>query len=137
MKKKVTILQLCCISSFIVAFYLPKFAGISKEGEFEQGSLVHSCSVDHVICAEFKNTIRGDPPYRSAYLSIKNTKTGEYAQINNLFIDIMYKGEVRPAQFIWKNHNQLHIVIDGSSTHEIYNYFFKNLGNVSITLELT
>lgn len=135
MKKKVIIFIYCC-SLFVITFYIPSIEWYTQNGELEQDSKLQSCSIDHHLCANFKAIIRGflfGSLYYSGYLSIKNNRTGQYAQINNFLIGFDDYSLI-PTQLIWKNNNQLDVYLGENGTKNTSNFFFKNLGNVTVFL---
>lgn len=91
------------------------------------------CSMDHTMCTVFKVTVQGDSPYRNGYLSITNKRTKKHATINNFYMNID-DHPLLPTQLIWKNNQQLDVYLEGNHSGNTSNFFFKDLGSLTVII---
>lgn len=122
----------CYVFLLVTIFYIPNIRWIFDRKIIEEKPFM-VCSIDHIMCAIFKITIQGDPPYRNGYLSIKNKKTKQNAIINNFFMGID-DHPLLPTQLIWKNNQQLDVYLEGNESQNTSNFFFKDLGNLTVII---
>lgn len=121
---------------FVLPFYFPSLPWLLQSGEVEKSSKLKSCSPNHIFCVDFKVITRGatsDSSYYSGYFVFKNKKTGELAEINNFFIDFE-DISLRPSEFMWKDNSHLDVYLQGKKEGKTSNFFFKNLGNLSVII---